>query len=359
MTPEQHRQTLLEHLERKQLALFIGADLPLDVTGLPSRADLARDLAQRKDLDESLSLAQVAQRVGRAGSRWDFTDFIRSQLDTAGKSPQAFHRQIVGLVQAHRVETLITTAYDDLLERAFQEASLGLNRVVRGSDVSFVKRGRPTLIKLYGDATQPDTLIVTEDDHFGLWRDRDREDLLDEVRSALRRNVVLFLGYNLSDPDFNLLWREVLDRAGRFAMGAYAVWPGLAEGEVQMWRDRGVTILEYDPLDLLGEAAAQTAPPAQPEATVPAPAGAEGAAWDTGAIRQLLTAALDDEGLTTLCFDHFRVVYEDFSSGMSKGDKVQKLLDYCVRHEQTEALLEQIKQRNPTQYGHFASRLRG
>jgi hypothetical protein len=193
---------LNDALTRRTLALFIGADLPREVTGLPSRADLARELARRKGLDESLSLAEVAQRVSQVGNRWEFTDFVRNALDTTGKSPQPFHRRIVELVKTHQIETLITTAYDNLLELAFQEAGVGINRVVRGNDVSFIHPDRPTLIKLYGDAQQPDTLVVTDRDHSDLLRDREKEPLVDEVRRAFRRNTVLFLGYNLSDSDF-------------------------------------------------------------------------------------------------------------------------------------------------------------
>jgi hypothetical protein len=243
-------------LARRTLALFIGADLPREATGLPSRTDLAHDLARREErarsrVDESLSLAEVAQRVSQAGNRFEFTAFIRDALDTIGKSPRPFHRRIVELVKQHQIETIITTAYDNLLELAFQEAGIPINRVVRGSDVSFINPDRPTLIKLYGDAQQPDTLVVTEDDHYGLWRDRDKEDLLDQVRAVLRKQTVLFLGYNLTDPDFNLLWREVLDRAGRFARTAYAVWPDLPEDEVRMWRDRGIVIFDVGPWEIL------------------------------------------------------------------------------------------------------------
>jgi len=276
MSNPTHIHDVQEQAARGQLALFIGADLDREVTDLPSRADLARDLAQRKGrarsrVDESLSLAEVAQRVAQGGNRFEFTTFIRDQLDTTGKSPQPFHWRIVELVQEHGIDTLITTAYDNLLELAFQEANVPINRVVRGSDVSFIDPDRPTLIKLYGDAQMPDTLVVTEDDHYGLGRDRDKEDLLHEVRTVLRRQTVLFLGYNLADPDFNLLWREVLDRAGRFARTAYAVWPDLSEGEVRMWQDRGIVILEADPLGVLGGFEAPSAPAGRPEPEVDVP----------------------------------------------------------------------------------------
>ena len=82
-------------------------------------------------------------------------------------------------------------------------------------------------------------------------------------------------------------------------------------------------------------------------------------AWDTITIRELLTAAFNDEDLTVLCFDHFRSVYEDFGSGMSKGQKIQRLLDHCARHGQVEELLSAVEKRNRVQYDRFRDRLRG
>lgn len=268
-----HIPELAEALQRHNLALFVGADLPQEVTGLPSRTDLARELARRKGLDEALPLAEVAQRVSQAGNRWEFTDFIRNVLDTVGKSPELFHQRVAALVKEHQIETLITTAYDNLLESAFQQAGVGLNRVVRGGDVNFIHPDRLTLIKLYGDAQQPDTLVVTDRDHSDLLRDREKEALLDEVRRTLRRNTVLFLGYNLADPDFRFLFDQIAE--SRFARTAYAVWPGLSKTDVQMWRDRGIVILDEDPL---GETSIQTA--TAPNAVVPEVQYSPGHVWN-------------------------------------------------------------------------------
>lgn len=245
---KQDLAALQEVLQRRSLVLFIGADLPREVTGLPSRAELARSLARRKGLDETLSLAGVAQRVSQAGNRFDFIDFLRTELDAVGRSPQAVHQRVVALVKNHQSETIITTAYDNLLELAFQQAGVGFNRVVRGSEVNFINPDRSTLIKLYGDVLQPDTLVVTDQDHTNLLRDRDKEGVLDEVKRAFRRNSVLFLGYDLSDPDFRFLFDQIAE--SRFARTAYAVWPGLTEADVRMWRDRGIVILDADPLPI-------------------------------------------------------------------------------------------------------------
>jgi hypothetical protein len=44
---------------------------------------------------------------------------------------------------------------------------------------------------------------------------------------------------------------------------------------------------------------------------------------------------------------------------MSKGDKIQRLLDYCSRHEQVEDLLAAVEKANPVQYLRFEGGLRG
>jgi hypothetical protein len=82
-------------------------------------------------------------------------------------------------------------------------------------------------------------------------------------------------------------------------------------------------------------------------------------AWNTAALRDLLNAAFNDEELTTLCFDYFRPVYDDFAGGMSKGQKVQRLLDYCSRRELVDELLAAVRKANPAQFRRFEDRLRG
>ncbi len=345
--------------------LFLGADLPAAVTGLPSRADLARALARRYGLNESLPLSEAAQRVSQAGNRFAFTVLLREMLAT-GASPRPFHARIVDAARRLRIETILTTAYDDLLARAFQQAGFPCDRVVRGDDLAFLTPGRPTLIHLYGDIAQPDTLVVTDRDHLELLRDRAREPLLDEARRAFRRTSLLFLGYNLADPDFRFLFDQVAE--SRFARLAYAVWPGLPADEARAWRERGIVILDEDPLGVVEGPAhlsrAASGPPAEvaiASGSPPAPADAPGAVsepvWDTAVVRELLAAAFSDEELTSLCFDHFRPVYDDFGAGMGKGQKVQRLLDYCVRQRQLDRLLSLIAEHNPAQHALYASRL--
>ncbi len=81
--------------------------------------------------------------------------------------------------------------------------------------------------------------------------------------------------------------------------------------------------------------------------------------WNTAVLRELLSVAYDDEGLTSLCFDYFHTVYDAFSVGMGKRQKIQRLLEYCVRHDQVEELLSLAKKHNQAQYAQYENRLRG
>jgi hypothetical protein len=79
--------------------------------------------------------------------------------------------------------------------------------------------------------------------------------------------------------------------------------------------------------------------------------------YNTAVIRELLTAAFSDGELTTFCYDYFRPVYENFAVGMSKGQKVQALIEHCGRTEQLPALLERVEAANSAQYARFEARL--
>ncbi|MCX6029372.1 MAG: hypothetical protein NT169_08720 [Chloroflexi bacterium] len=99
----------------------------------------------------------------------------------------------------------------------------------------------------------------------------------------------------------------------------------------------------------------QGAPAAPTEAAV----RPTGSARNTAARRDLLNAAFNDDELMTFCYDYFRPVYDDFASGMSKGQKIQRLLDFCERQEQVEHLLAVVRKANPKQYQRFAGQLTG
>ena len=254
---ERELSDLREQLQRGRLVLLIGADLPVEISGLPDRQSLADDLATTQGFASGERLPAVAQQVMSYGNRWAFTEFLQTALDTVGVNPQAFHQAVVELVKSYKIDTFITLAYDDLLEQAFRAAGVGLNVVVGDEQLSFINPERPTLIKLNGDIRQVTSLIVTEQDQNALLRGRLKPEVVDEVQRALRRNSILFLGYDLSDPSVSAWFDEVA--GDRFQRSSYAAWSGLSPAQVKAFEaNRGLKILEVDPLVLLGALAKGT-----------------------------------------------------------------------------------------------------
>ncbi len=77
----------------------------------------------------------------------------------------------------------------------------------------------------------------------------------------------------------------------------------------------------------------------------------------TAELRDFLTTAFSAEEIDTLCFDHFPAVYEDFSGGQSKGVRIQRLLEYCQRHEELPALLNVLHRERPQQFAKYLGEL--
>lgn len=95
-----------------------------------------------------------------------------------------------------------------------------------------------------------------------------------------------------------------------------------------------------------------------PPAPNPPPAPPRRADFDIAALRALLNAAFSDEELTTLCFDHFRPVYDQFSAGMARTAKIQHLLEYAEKRQQVARLVELVGEVNPAQAAAHRGRLR-
>ena len=83
------------------------------------------------------------------------------------------------------------------------------------------------------------------------------------------------------------------------------------------------------------DATAPSAPPSPP---------------DSATIRGWLTNGLSDEELTELCTDHFPSVFQQLSAGMSKNQKIQRLLEYCSRRRELPKLMTLLEKRNPSAF---------
>ena len=83
---------------------------------------------------------------------------------------------------------------------------------------------RPLVYHLFGRLSEPDSLVITEDDYFDyLIGVTANNDLIPPVvRRALADSALLFLGFDLDEWDFRVLFRTVMLRQGGDARRDYA-----------------------------------------------------------------------------------------------------------------------------------------
>lgn len=240
------------YLQRGRLLLFVGADLDETITGVPSRHAIAASLAQAEAVPGDQPLAAVAQQLMQYGNRWVVTDHLRTLYSRAAKDPQPFHQMLANLALHHNLETLVTTAYDDLLLQAFRDAGVYANLVLTDANLRTASFDVPTIIQLYGLWQQNASLVLSEQDLNRLIRGQspERRNVLDALRQAFLRNALLFIGSDLTDTAVTAIYDEFAGQ--ELQLPAFAVWPGLPAPQADTWRTtRGVTVIDAHPLTVL------------------------------------------------------------------------------------------------------------
>lgn len=137
----------------------------------------------------------------------NYRDFLVRQFDTSALSidPTPSHAALVRL----DLPLLFTTNYDELIEAAYRQATLSLRVSISESQFRARRAERPPrhLVKLHGSIDQPETVVLTRMDYAAARSER--KEMLDFLRAELIDAAFLFVGFSLSDPNFNLLHDDI------------------------------------------------------------------------------------------------------------------------------------------------------
>jgi hypothetical protein len=140
--------------------------------------------------------------------------------------------------EPHRVlaalpfEVYITTNPDDLLAEALRaqddrqpvveicrwKEGLGLPSIYDAEPRYRPSFQRPLVYHLFGHLEEPESLILTEDDYFDylMWVNRTEAQIPTVVTTAWSANALLFLGFQMEDWNFRVLFRSILNEDRRY-----------------------------------------------------------------------------------------------------------------------------------------------
>lgn len=228
---------LREELMAGNVVLFLGDGINYGaggVAGMPTRAEVVEALAARCGwpVRGPGRLPQVAKLYEDGLGRDLLINALKDMYGRPGLEPGANHRSIARLP----VRCMVTTCYDELVERALEQAIPRQTyvRIVEGIDIVF--RAEIAVVKLWGDLSSPSTLVVTEDDLSANSRQLRR--LFEFLGRESDRWTWVFFGYDFRDPLFNDYYDDARDSVvidGRHP--AYAFGTELPE-YVRKWLDK-------------------------------------------------------------------------------------------------------------------------
>jgi hypothetical protein len=249
---------------------------------LPSGGELAADLADYFDYprDDSKGvgdLVRVAQYVAVMLGQAPLYDRLHLLFD-GDYQPSPVHHLFARLparLREHRsaYQLLVTTNYDDALERALRRAGEEFDVVSyiaegesRGKflhlrpdgEVVVIERPnrygalsleqRTVVLKIHGaiDRVNPDrdSFVITEDHYIDYLTRTDISELVPATLTAkLRRSHFLFLGYSMRDWNLRVILHRIWGQQ-RLRYNSWAIQLDPEPIEQQFWSHRGVEILK-------------------------------------------------------------------------------------------------------------------
>jgi hypothetical protein len=286
------------HSEQVARALLAGRVVPLLGAGanlcgradrwqpgtpcLPSGAELAEYLADHFVYPEqSRDLVRIAQYVAAVLGEAPLYEELHG-LFGGDYAPTELHKFLAELPAVVRSQEkvprepyplIVTTNYDDALERAFRDANEPFDLVsyICGGDdrgrflhrtpdgqLTVIERAneysslslerRAVILKIHGaiDREDPerDSYVITEDDYIDYLTRTDVALLLPVTLVAkLRKSHTLFLGYSLRDWNLRAIFHRIWQEQRRTSR-SWAVQKGADELDARFWLDRGVEILD-------------------------------------------------------------------------------------------------------------------
>ncbi|MBK7583368.1 MAG: SIR2 family protein [Myxococcales bacterium] len=186
---------------------------------------------------EALGIAQTYE--AQAG-RGRLIDQIEAAVPYDKFSPGTAHRALCDIGWA----SVITTNYDDLLERAFQDAGRSVCKIVSDIDLSRAREpGALQVIKMHGCLLASRESIVLSTDDYAEYEGR-RPGIASKVKSLLCEHPVLFLGFSLTDPNVTKKLEWVQRSIGKYELASVAlVHESPSRAVLDYWAARSVHLV--------------------------------------------------------------------------------------------------------------------
>lgn len=214
------KRIIQEAMNQKQLVLFIGAGASADA-GMPLWDQAVCEIADRLgiDKDKDVDSLKIPQYYYNTRGKKEYTQLMRKIFRYKEElTPQPVHDRII----AFNTDTIITTNYDHLIERAAEKNREFIQVISSDVDLPYRQLGKE-LIKMHGDF-EHDNYVLKEDDY--LHYQRNFRLIENYIKSLIGTKTILFIGYSLKDPDVKHILSWVHEILAEDIQRAYLIEAG-------------------------------------------------------------------------------------------------------------------------------------
>lgn len=203
---------------RGKLVFFVGAGVS-SLSGYPKWSKLVdvfykelygEDREKELTSDDYLKIPQKYYDVLEESEKNKYDDILKNVFDVDSE-PNEIHYKLVSLNPAH----IITTNYDDLLEKTCCQRGKYYTKISREKDVSGDVSAK-LLLKVHGDFSdgfKGDNIVLKESDYMSY--EQNHPLISNLMKSIMSTYTIVFIGYGLGDYNINLLlnWVKQLQKS--------------------------------------------------------------------------------------------------------------------------------------------------
>lgn len=233
------KRIIQEAKDADQLVLFIGAGVSIN-SGMPSWRDAVQHIGNLLGLGkiENSDFLKIPQYYYNSHGKQAYNTLMREIFKDGINLPVSdIHRKILRF----NARSIITTNYDNLIERASEEYGEIRQIISQDKDIPYRKYNKE-LIKMHGDFAH-DNFVLKEEDYLNY--SKNFKLIENYIKSIIGSKVLLFIGYSFSDPDLKQIFNWVNNIVGEDMRISYLINADSEydENEEQYYKKLGIQII--------------------------------------------------------------------------------------------------------------------
>lgn len=153
------------------------------------------------------------------------------------------------LAKIPHIKDIITTNYDYLFEIAIPQT----NVVSKKEQIPFIKSEGINLFKLHGRLDDPDSIIISANDLGKSKANIPRDFIWRLIEERVLTKTILFVGYNLEDPNVSWLFENIHYYLEPFQKEIFLVGPNFSKKKKQELKEKGIKYIDDTGENLINE----------------------------------------------------------------------------------------------------------